>query len=146
MTQVSGLLSSNTAASQSAQASGNPGANLDKDDFLKLFVAQMQHQDPTKPMDDAAMMGQMAQFSTLEQMSNMAAVNEAVAVTLVQGQSIGLIGKTVTYVDDADVQHSGVVEKVTTAGGASKITVGGVEIDPSTVISVGEATPDPAVP
>ena len=134
MTQVAGLLSSSTTAP--AQASGNPGANLDKDDLLTLFVAQMQHQDPTKPMDDAAMMGQMAQFSTLEQMSNMAAVNEAVAVTLMQGQAIGLIGKTVTYVDENDVQHTGVVEKVSTAGGASKITVGGVEIDPSSVVAV----------
>ena len=135
MTQVTGS-SSTTATQQPAQAGGNPGANLGKDDFLKLFVAQMQHQDPTKPMDDAAMMGQMASFSTLEQMSNIAATNDAVAVTLIQSQSIGLIGKTVTYVDDHDVQHSGVVEKVSTDGGDSKITVGGVKVDPSSVIAV----------
>lgn len=135
MTQVTGS-SSTTESQQSTQAGGNPGANLGKDDFLKLFIAQMQHQDPTKPMDDAAMMGQMASFSTLEQMSNIAATNDAVAVTLIQSQSIGLIGKTVTYVDDQNVQHTGVVEKVSTAGGDSKITVGGVEVDPASVISV----------
>ena len=126
----------NTSTAAGTQAKGNEGANLGKDDFLKLFVAQMQHQDPTKPMDDAAMMGQMAQFSTLEQMSNMAAVNQAVAVTLVQSQSIGLIGKTVTYVDEAGAEHTGVVERVSTAGGSSSIRVGGVDIDPSTITAV----------
>ena len=143
MTQIPGLFgTANTNSASATDATGptfastNPGANLGKDDFLKLFVAQMQHQDPTKPMDDAAMMGQMAQFSTLEQMSNMAAVNEAVAVTLVQSQSIGLIGKTVTYVDDAGAEHSGVVERVSTAGGSSSIRVNGVDIDPTTITAV----------
>ncbi len=139
MTNVGGLFSTPTTTSTTNEpvfADTNPGANLGKDDFLKLFIAQMQHQDPTKPMDDAAMMGQMAQFSTLEQMSNMAAVNEAVAVTLVQSQSIGLIGKTVTYVDDAGAEHTGVVERVSTAGGAASIRVGGIDIDPSTITAV----------
>ena len=36
----------------------------DKDTFIKLFVAQMKHQDPMEP--------QMAQFTSVEQMSNMA--------------------------------------------------------------------------
>ncbi len=142
MTQFPGLFgtssisTTNTTTDAPGFVNGNPGASLGKDDFLKLFVAQMQHQDPTKPMDDAAMMGQMAQFSTLEQMSNMAAVNEAVAVTLVQSQSIGLIGKTVTYVDEAGAEHTGVVERVSTAGGEASVRVGGVDIDPATITTV----------
>jgi len=123
-------------SSSTGARSGNPGAILDKDDFLKLFVAQMQHQDPTKPMDDSAMMGQMASFSTLEQISNMAEGQAQVAAALSQGQSIGLIGKTVTYVDDAGAEHTGVVEKVSTAGGISKLTVGGVPIEPAWITEV----------
>ena len=49
---------------------------MGKDDFLKLFVAQLQHQDPMNPMDDSEFMGQMASFSMLEQITNMAAANE----------------------------------------------------------------------
>ena len=46
---------------------------LGKDDFLKLLVGQLQHQDPLAPSDDQQWIGQMAAFSQLEQVSNMAA-------------------------------------------------------------------------
>ena len=119
------------------QANGNPKATLGKDDFLKLFVAQIQHQDPSKPMDDTAFMGQMASFSTLEQISNMANQNTRVADALTQSQSISLIGRTVTYEDEAGGIHTGKVEKVSTEGGKSVLTVNGVPgVDPATVSAV----------
>ena len=127
----------NTSATAGTQAKGNEGTNLDKDDFLKLFVAQMSKQDPSKPMDQQAFMGQMAQFSTLEQISNMAAANARVAESLGQSQAISLIGRTVTYIDEADVPQTGTVEKVTTAGGRTVLTVGGVAgVDPATISEV----------
>jgi flagellar basal-body rod modification protein FlgD len=43
---------------------------LDKNDFLKLFVAQLQHQDPLNPDDGAEMASKLAQFNSLEQMVN----------------------------------------------------------------------------
>ena len=46
-------------------------AALDKNDFLKILITQLSHQDPTQPMDDKAFIAQMAQFSSLEQMTNM---------------------------------------------------------------------------
>ena len=44
---------------------------LDKDDFLKLFVAQLQHQDPLNPDNGAEMASKLAQFNGVEQMINM---------------------------------------------------------------------------
>ena len=55
---------------------------LGKDQFLKLFVAQLQHQDPMNPMQDSEFMGQMASFSTLEQVTNLATANEQIAANL----------------------------------------------------------------
>ena len=47
-----------------------PKNNLDKDDFLKLFVTQLQHQDPLSPEDSTEMASKLAHFNSLEQMLN----------------------------------------------------------------------------
>lgn len=110
---------------------------LGKDQFLKLFVAQLQHQDPMNPMNDSEFMGQMASFSTLEQVSNLAAANERIASNLTSTSAIGLIGRTISYVDANDQIQTGKVDKVTTAGGKPMLTVDGVDgIDPATITQV----------
>ena len=53
--------SSSTTASPANQLTGN------KDEFLKLFMAQLQHQDPLDPKNGADMVAQLAQFSSVEQ-------------------------------------------------------------------------------
>lgn len=44
---------------------------MGKDDFLKIMMLQLQNQDPLNPMDNEAMTAQLAQFSSLEQMTNL---------------------------------------------------------------------------
>jgi flagellar basal-body rod modification protein FlgD len=113
-------------------------ADMGKDQFLKLFVAQLQHQDPMNPMEDAEFMGQMASFSTLEQTTNMAKANEKIANNLALSQSVSLIGRTVSWKDEAGAMHSGIVEKVsTTKEGAARLTIDGTDdVDPSTITQV----------
>ena len=48
------------------------GTTLGKDDFLKLLVTQLQHQDPMNPTDNNEFMNQMTSYSTLEQVTNLA--------------------------------------------------------------------------
>jgi flagellar basal-body rod modification protein FlgD len=51
--------------------STQPKKEMGKEQFLKILVTQLQNQDPTKPMEDREMIGQMAQLSVLEQLSNL---------------------------------------------------------------------------
>ena len=124
-------------ATDKIQPKGADNGALGKDDFLKLFVAQLQHQDPMNPMKDGEFMGQMASFSTLEQVSNLALANERIANSLTSTSAIGLIGRTVTYVDGNHEIHTGTVEKVSTVDGKPSLTVAGIDrVDPSTITQV----------
>ena len=128
-----------TAGPQSGSTSAsNPNAALDKDGFLKLFVAQLQHQDPSSPMDTNDSMQQMSSFSMVEQITNMASTNSKIAASLNTSSAVGLIGRTVTYIDSSDQLHTGKVEKVATSkDGVATITVAGLAgIDPSKIIEV----------
>ena len=110
---------------------------MGKDQFLKLFVAQLQMQDPMNPMKDQDFMGQMASFSTLEQVSNLAKANEVIAANLTQSHAVGLIGRTVTYTGGDDVEKTGVVEKVSTRDGSTVLTVNGTDgVDPATITQI----------
>jgi flagellar basal-body rod modification protein FlgD len=130
-------INATASTSPAPQAVSGKNADLGKDQFLKLFVAQLQHQDPMNPMQDSDFMGQMASFSTLEQVTNMASANEAMAANLHLSQSVGLIGRTVTWMDEADVAHTGVVEKVSQQDGYPVLTVSGTEgVDPTTITQI----------
>ncbi len=116
----------------------NPKAALDKDGFLKMFIAQLQHQDPTKPMDSNESMQQMSSFSMVEQITNMASTNTQIAQSLNTSAAVGLIGRTVTYTGTDKAPHTGVVERVATSkdGQASLTIAGKAGIDPSSISEV----------
>ena len=51
-------------------------SELGKDEFLRLFITRLQHQDPLSPSEDGEFIAELAQFSSLEQMTN---INETLA-------------------------------------------------------------------
>ena len=53
---------------------------MGKDAFLQLLTTQLAHQDPTAPQDNAQMIAQLAQFSTLEQLTQISAKLDAIGV------------------------------------------------------------------
>jgi flagellar basal-body rod modification protein FlgD len=79
---------------------GKPPASqtLGKDDFLKLLLTQLQHQDPSAPLEDKEFIAQMAQFSSLEQMTSMAGDFAKLTAMLAGSEASGSLGKNVELV------------------------------------------------
>ena len=85
---------------------------LGKDDFLKLLITQLQNQDPTSPMENTEFIAQMAQFSSLEQMTNMSNEFTKLANMLNSGEAVSMLGKSVEL-NIGDTSITGVVDAVT---------------------------------
>ena len=65
------------AASTTTTKSRNDG--LGRDAFLQLLVTQMSHQNPLQPQEDGAFIAQLAQFSSLEQLTNIDATLKGIS-------------------------------------------------------------------
>ncbi len=93
MSTVTGINSQTTNASQVKKNV------MGKDDFLKMLLAQLKHQDPMNPLDGTQFAAQLAQFSALEQMTNVntqLGTVTAYLATLNNGQLASLIGNEVS--------------------------------------------------
>jgi len=89
-----------------------PQQSLGKDDFLKILITQLSYQDPTAPMDDKQFIAQMAQFSTLEQMTSMASDFSKLTSMLMGNEASTALGKNVEIIaGERNVQ--GLVQAVT---------------------------------
>ena len=118
---ITGAASTTSSTTTAAKQAGVIG----KDDFLKLLVGQLQHQDPMQPSDDNQFIGQMAQFSQLEQETNNAQTSTQIATMLSHAGALSLMGRTVSYIDDNKALQSGVVQQVDVASdGTATLTVG----------------------
>jgi flagellar basal-body rod modification protein FlgD len=127
-----------TAATTAASSAKKADQILGKDDFLKLMVAQMKNQDPMNPADDKDNIAQMAQFSSLEQITNLATATQDLANKMSLTQNIGLLGHTVTYTGVDGTAVSGTVDgmNLDKTGAATLSVAGKTGVDPTSITSV----------
>lgn len=139
--------SANSAAGSNSMVTNTITQELGKDDFLKLLTAQLKNQDPLSPMEDADFVAQLAQFSSLEQMNNVAqSVNELKeSLTVLYSQSLltqgaAMIGKEAVGTDSEGNLITGRITSVKWEDNVLKLKVGDVLLTMNQVIEIREVT------
>ncbi len=130
-----------TAFSTGSTNRSKDNSKLSMDDFLQLLVAQLKNQDMYNTMDNAEYMGQMAQFSMLQALTDLSELS-------MTSYGVSLIGKEVTIAkvgDDGTVSSfKGLVESVNFYNGGTQVVVDGKSYALSSVMSVKQ--PDIIIP
>ena len=125
-----------TAAAQKTEAKTKSLG--DKDTFMKLLVAQLKYQDPSKPADSTAFMAQTAQFTQVEKLEDMIAMLQSQRMI---GAS-SLVGKTVTYQDETGASQTGVITSAKLNGDSEPLLkVGNADVQLSKVTEISQTAP-----
>ncbi|WP_391121260.1 flagellar hook assembly protein FlgD [Psychrobacillus sp. L3] len=157
MAEMNAINSNMYLANKAPKTATTGNGTLGKDAFLKILMAQLQNQDPTKPMDDSQFIAQMAQFSSLEQMTNLTTAFEKYAQVQEQTQMIeysNFVGKQVKWHEMTDKldekknpiinEGTGTISSIRFVNGSVKFTLAdGKVITPgniSEVISSGTSS------
>ena len=124
-------------------------STLSTDDFWTLIAAELKYQDMSNPMDNAAMMEQITQMSSMSTMNSMATaisnfstvINNLSSVTLTT-YSTGLLGREVTVVTktDEDGKPTETIKGIVTGvdlTGATSVYVDGKKYELANIMAVG---------
>jgi flagellar basal-body rod modification protein FlgD len=142
----------NTSSSSSTTSSSSTD---DSNMFLQLMLQQLQNQDPTEPTDNTEWLSQLAQYSSLEQMTTMnsnledcmsyiSAIYNDIGVNSEITQTLSLIGKEVTIQDPDDASGSkkitGQISEASFEDGTGKIKVDGKYYSIANILSVRDTS------
>jgi flagellar basal-body rod modification protein FlgD len=116
-----------------------PNRTLNQNDFLKLLITQLTHQDPMKPQTDTEFVSQMTQFTNLEQTKTMQADIAKLRLQQSVGQGVGLLGQEVMVQMGDNPPVIGTVTGVEIKAGEPYIKIGEQAYSLDQVLSVWPA-------
>jgi len=134
-TSLAGITGS-TGTAQPASVTRQDQAEVRKDEFLRLLVAELGAQNPLEPMDGTQFVAQLAQFSVLEQIQGLredlkqqlAAMNQGVSAW---AHLVDLLGQQVSgHTPDGQAFDGTVTALEIAAGGVVKVKIGSQDVDP----------------
>ncbi len=98
-------------------------AGVSQDDFIRLFLTQLNFQDPLEPVDNREFLAQLAQFSSVEQLRLVGENIDALLTLQASTQTIGLIGRTVEVIGNGGQTAVGEVTTLSFRSGGPLITI-----------------------
>jgi len=138
---ISSVSTASSSASTASTDSSNSYFQMSTDDFLTLLLTELQYQDPTDPMDTSEM---ISEFNSLSQVSQgeetngyLETISQSIS-TMNNSQSIGFIGKTISYTGDETTGSSktAIVTGITYKDGATYLVTDQGEISMESVTEV----------
>ena len=111
---------------------------MGSDTFLKLLVAQLKYQDPSKPADGTALLGQTAQFQMVQKLQQLSDQNTQLLSEQQASSAIALVGRTISYTQEGKTL-SGVVGSVRLTAAGPVLAVGQTDVPMSTVTEITSA-------
>jgi flagellar basal-body rod modification protein FlgD len=150
------MVDSTSPASQITQLLSTPPTETNKeimgrDDFLQVLMTQLRYQDPLEPLSQTEMIGQLTQFNMLDELrgmnsaitdsiesdANNVALLAALQQAVINGQSVGLIGKNIEAEYSSVTVGDGEVPTYTLDApeGSSSVTVSVLDSSGTTVAS-----------
>lgn len=118
--------STGSTLSTSGTQLANPAqtSTLGQNDFLQLMMDQLKNQDPLNPGDPTQYLSELAQFSSLEAMTNVATSSQNQANQSASTEALALVGKNVTYTDAHGPGQTGTVTSVQFTSAGPTLTIG----------------------
>lgn len=111
--------------SSSVNSSSGSNSALGQNSFLQLMMTQMQYQDPLQPQDNSQFLAQLAQYTSVEQMTNVATEDQQVAQAMSVLEAHQLLGTSVTVSNADGSTTSGTVSSVKFTNGTPELVVNG---------------------
>lgn len=136
---IEGINGTNGATSATGPDSAGGLSQLGSDAFLKLLVAQLRYQNPLKPTDPSSMLGQTAQFTTVETLQAISEMQQELMGFQQSVGAMGMIGRHVRAVGTSGETIEGIIERVTFGDEGAMLTVNGHQVSLDAVVEAAAA-------
>jgi flagellar basal-body rod modification protein FlgD len=125
-------VAANNPAPSAASTTNAFGAN----EFMQILLAQLTHQDPLEPMNNAEMMSQFSQLNSLQELRDIHTALEKISVSNQTTYLASLIGKTVKALRPDGETIEGVVDGVVTETDQPQLLIGSETVDLTDVLEI----------
>ncbi len=145
-TPVTGTGSSNqTQNTNTTDPTTSTNGDLGENDFLQLLVAQLKYQDPTQPADPSQFIAQTAEFTQVQDLTQLTSTVASLIKTDNTTTAAALLGRTVQFTDSTGVSRTGTVTSANVDSDGVHLGVGNYQTDLSDVteLAVTNSTTGP---